>query len=171
MITAGFQIRAARAGLGWSQTELADRAGKFFYSVLDPSAFAQTSGPSIAERMLMAGTTFKPADNKRVAREGAIGGWDQMRARLRGVDGVPMLYCFDTCKDSIRTIPVLQHDPMKAEDLDTEAEDHAADEWRYACMSRPWVPWRAPPPKPKAQFGQVYLPGPPRESGKRRIVI
>ncbi len=27
MITAGFQIRAARAGLGWSQTELAERAG------------------------------------------------------------------------------------------------------------------------------------------------
>ena len=27
MIIAGFQIRAARAGLGWSQTELAERAG------------------------------------------------------------------------------------------------------------------------------------------------
>jgi len=27
VITAGFQIRAARAGLGWSQTELAERAG------------------------------------------------------------------------------------------------------------------------------------------------
>jgi len=27
LITAGFQIRAARAGLGWSQTELAERAG------------------------------------------------------------------------------------------------------------------------------------------------
>jgi hypothetical protein len=148
-----------------------DQGDKFAYSVLDPSAFAQTSGPSIAERMLVAGTTFNPADNKRVAREGAVGGWDQMRARLRGIDGTPMLYCFDTCKDSIRTIPVLQHDPLKAEDLDTEAEDHAADEWRYACMSRPWVPWRAPKPKPKAHLGQVYLPGPPRESSKIRIKI
>ena len=27
MITAGFQIRPARAGLGWSQTKLAERAG------------------------------------------------------------------------------------------------------------------------------------------------
>ena len=27
MITSGSQIRAARAGLGWSQTELAERAG------------------------------------------------------------------------------------------------------------------------------------------------
>ncbi len=148
-----------------------DDGDKFAYSVLDPSAFAQTSGPSIAERMLMAGTTFKPADNKRVAREGAIGGWDQMRSRLRGIDGAPMLYCFETCRDSIRTIPVLQHDPMKAEDLDTEAEDHAADEWRYACMSRPWVPRRAPRPARAAHLGQVYLPGPPAPVSKVRIKI
>ena len=29
-------------------------------------------------------------------------------------------------------------DKLKAEDLDTSSEDHAADEWRYAAMSRPW---------------------------------
>jgi len=28
---------------------------------------------------------------------------------------------------SIRTVPRLQHDPMKAEDIDTEFVDHAAD--------------------------------------------
>jgi len=39
----------------------------------------------------------------------------------------------------IRTVPVLQHDQSRVEDLDTEAEDPAADETRYACMSRPWV--------------------------------
>ena len=50
-----------------------------------------------------------------------------------------MIYCFDTCADSIRTIPTLQHDTSRPEDLDTNAEDHAADEWRYACMSRPWI--------------------------------
>ncbi len=62
-----------------------------------------------------------------------------MRQRMVGTDGIPMIYCFNTCADSIRTIPVLQHDINKPEDLDTTAEDHAADEWRYACMSRPWV--------------------------------
>jgi hypothetical protein len=72
-------------------------------------------------------------------RRGAMGGWDQMRGRLVGLDGVPMIYCFSTCADSIRTIPVLQHDPGRAEDLDTKSEDHAADDWRYACMSRPWI--------------------------------
>ena len=41
---------------------------------------------------------------------------------------------------SIRTIPALQHDPARPEDVNTESEDHAGDEWRYACMSRPFVP-------------------------------
>jgi hypothetical protein len=39
---------------------------------------------------------------------------------------------------------VLQHDEKHTEDIDTEAEDHAADELRYACMSRPWVPRAVP---------------------------
>ena len=54
--------------------------------------------------------------------------------------------------DSIRTIPFLQHDPDKPEDLMTDSEDHAADEWRYACMSRPYVPTREPV-KPKPDSG------------------
>ena len=54
-------------------------------------------------------------------------------------DGLPMIGCFNTCKDSIRTIPAIQHDPNKAEDLDTNSEDHCADEWRYMCMSRPLI--------------------------------
>lgn len=104
----------------------------------DPAVFQQDGGPSIAERMLASGVTFIPADNKRIA------GWSQMRQRLIGFDGVPMIYCFSTCKDSIRTIPTLQHDEKKAEDLDTDGEDHAADDWRYMCMARPLV-GRAPP--------------------------
>jgi hypothetical protein len=51
-----------------------------------------------------------------------------------------MLYVFTTCKDFIRTVPALQHDKSRAEDIDTESEDHAADEARYACMSRPYLP-------------------------------
>jgi hypothetical protein len=50
-----------------------------------------------------------------------------------------MFYVFSTCVDFIRTVPILQHDPHRAEDLDTKAEDHAADDARYACMSRPWI--------------------------------
>jgi hypothetical protein len=139
-----------------------ERDSKLAFGVLDPSAFKEDGGPSIAERIndrLMAKKliTFHPADNARVSkadgsdRGGPMGGWDQMRGRLVGtarkdehgmvdwLTGRPMIYFFSTCVDSIRTIPVLQHDPHRAEDLDTKSEDHAADDVRYACMSRPWI--------------------------------
>src|SRR6478672_7942171 len=57
----------------------------------------------------------------------------------------PMIVTFATCTDSIRTIPFLQHDPDRHEDVITDSEDHACDEWRYACMSRPWVPMKEAP--------------------------
>lgn len=109
------------------------------YGVIDPAAFSQDGGPSIAERMFYRDVTFRRADNARVARKGSMGGWDQLRQRLAGEEGRPMIYFFSTCVHSIRTIPVLQHDASRAEDVDTDGEDHAADETRYACMSRPWV--------------------------------
>lgn len=109
------------------------------YGVIDPAAYISDGGPSIAERMAKRGVLFRRADNARVAARGALGGWDQVRARLVGEEGRPMIYFFSTCIDSIRTLPALQHDKNRAEDVDSEGEDHAPDEIRYACMSRPYV--------------------------------
>lgn len=141
----GLRLTAEKVGEGLVRRY----AGKTLGDVLDPACFASDGGPSIAERLaqgarIAAGSgpkpTFRPADNKRVPQRGAMGGWDQMRARITGDgDGLPMIACFSTCRDSIRTIPTLQHDSGRPEDLDTEGEDHAADDWRYACMSRPWT--------------------------------
>lgn len=138
----GLKLPAEKVGEG-----LVSRyPGPTIGNVLDPACFASDGGPTIAERLHQgirtAGgrATFRPADNKRVGKLGAMGGWDQMRARMIGNDDGPMLACFATCHDSIRTIPVLQHDSSRLEDLDTDGEDHAADDWRYACMSRPWTP-------------------------------
>ena len=55
-------------------------------------------------------------------------------------NGFPMMYIFKNCKAFIRTIPLLQFDDHKVEDLDTEGEDHVADEVRYFLMSRPIKP-------------------------------
>jgi hypothetical protein len=106
-------------------------------SVADPSIFASDGGPSLAERMGPICGLWRRADNARVGRNGAIGGWDQMRKRITGDGDTPMLFVFDTCRDFIRTVPTMQHDPDRPEDLDTSSEDHVADETRYACMSRP----------------------------------
>lgn len=112
------------------------------HSVIDPAAFAENGGPSIAERMMVRTQkriAWRGADNKRVAGSGALGGWDQLRARLKGEDDRPMLYIFSTCTDTIRTLPTMQHDYSRPEDIDTDAEDHAVDALRYACMSRPYL--------------------------------
>ena len=125
--------------------------------VADPAIFAEDGGPSMAQRFGMKGVHFRPADNARVARRGAMGGWDQMRQRMLGNGERPMIFSFSTCHDSLRTIPALPHDPDRPEDVDTKAEDHAADEWRYACMSRPWAagPPVAPRPSPKDYQAQA----------------
>lgn len=141
----GLKMHAEAVGARLAEIE---KGEKIAYGVLDPAAFAEDGGPSIHERIRIGSgnkVIFRPADNKRVAGRGAMGGWDQMRARLVGDDdGGPMIVCFSTCTDSIRTIPALQHDDVKPEDLDSDMEDHAADEWRYACMSRPWVKQKSP---------------------------
>ena len=81
------------------------------------------------------GIYFTPGDNKRVA------GWMMVHYYM-AIDqyGQSMMYVFSNCKAFIRTIPALQYDDHKVEDLDTDAEDHVADEVRYFCMSRPIKP-------------------------------
>jgi hypothetical protein len=137
----GLKLTAEQVGQGIWEREKNDPA--LSYGVLDPSAFSEDGGPSIHERIMRGSgnkVIFRRADNKRVPGKGAMGGWDQMRSRMVGdADGNPMIACFSTCVDSIRTIPALQHDEAKPEDLNTDMEDHAADDWRYACMSRPWA--------------------------------
>lgn len=111
-----------------------ERGERISYGVADPAIYIRNGGPSIGETMAIKGCNWRSADNKRKA------GAEKLRQYLVGEDGVPMLYFLDCCEDSIRTIPVLQHDEGDAEDVDTEAEDHSYDETRYAAMSRPWQP-------------------------------
>ena len=132
----GLRMPAEQVGTGIMEWDGDDKIG---FSVLDPAAFSSDGGPSIAERIARAGPIFRRADNARVGRLGAMGGWDQLRARLIGVDDRPGLYVFATCQHLIRTLPALQHDPDRPEDVDTEAEDHAPDTLRYACLARPYV--------------------------------
>ena len=122
------------------------------YAVADPAIFIRNGGPSIAESM--ARCRWRRADNKRLP------GWEAVRQRIVGqpeqvfldentvqTNHIPMLYVAHECEDFWRTVPTLQHDDDNPEDLDTDGEDHIADELRYACMSRPWKPKLAEPAK------------------------
>lgn len=153
----GLKMHADKVGEHLALLEASDP--KLIGGVLDPAAFSEDGGPPISERIntpliKKKLVPFRPADNKRVPGRGAMGGWDQVRGRLEGDDdGLPMLVVFSTCKDLIRTLPALQHDALKPEDVDSDMEDHAPDETRYACMSRPWIRKKSADDKPKNDTG------------------
>jgi len=96
------------------------------------------SGPSPAEKFASNGVYFGRADRDRIL------GWQEMYSRIRN----NMLLCFDTCRAAIRTIPSVQTDDKKPEDVDKKGEDHPCDGIRYACMARPYktVKKEKPPP-------------------------
>ena len=132
----GLKIPAETVAAGIRQRELGEQIA---YGVLDPAAFAVISGPSIAETLARRGVYFRRADNARLSIAKRFGGWDQLRFRLRGNDdGQPMIFFTEDCHAILRTLPMMQHSEVNPEDLDTSAEDHAVDEVRYACMSRPF---------------------------------
>lgn len=112
--------------------------GKYIEGVADPSIFDASRGESIAEVADKYRIFFSPGDNTRLP------GWMQCHYRLKfDKNGYPMVYFFNTCKDAIRTLPLLQYDEHKPEDLDTKQEDHFADSFRYFCMFRPIAPVRS----------------------------
>ena len=109
--------------------------GKCITGVADPSIWNGSMGLSVADIAAKYGIYFSPGDNSRIT------GWMQCHYRLRfDENGYPQMYVFKTCKDFIRTIPLLMYSETKVEDIDTELEDHIADEWRYFCMTRPIKP-------------------------------
>jgi hypothetical protein len=127
-ISLGQGIAERCAGINWNG------------NVADPSIFIEAGGPSIYSQMQEGAKQkgfaliFGAADNSRVA------GWLKFRTQLEAtlLDDfeTPGLWVFDNCTHFIRTVPVLQSDPDKPDDVDTKAEDHAGDEARYAIMSR-----------------------------------
>ena len=109
--------------------------GKEIRGVADPSIWDGSRGESIADTAEKYGVYFEPGVNARIP------GWMQCHYRLEfDKEGYPNMYVFSNCKDFIRTIPMMLHSRTSPEDLDTSLEDHACDEWRYACMSRPVTP-------------------------------
>jgi hypothetical protein len=104
------------------------------YIIADPSMWKVDGGPSLAENFLKAGVNLRKGDNSRIV------GYQQVRQRIAGDEEGPMLYATKNCHDGFwRTMPDIVMDERRFEDIDTDQEDHCADDVRYACMSRPWM--------------------------------
>lgn len=118
--------------------------GKTIQGVADPAIWDAETGESIADVAARYRVYFDKGDHARLP------GWMQVHYRLYFDDnGYPMMYVFKNCKAFIRTMPLLQYDEHRVEDLDTDGEDHVADEVRYFLMTRPIKPRKAPLPEAK----------------------
>ncbi|MGI5976169.1 MAG: phage terminase large subunit [Candidatus Limivicinus sp.] len=109
--------------------------GKRINGVADPAIWDGETGESIADCAAGHGIYFAKGDHARIP------GWMQLHYRLAfDENGYPQMYIFKNCRAFIRTLPLLQYDRQRPEDLDSDGEDHIADETRYFLMSRPVKP-------------------------------
>jgi hypothetical protein len=109
--------------------------------IADPAIFDSSRGNSVSQQMephnYMTGQNepgvfFEPGDNGRLA------GLAQCHERLRfNSEGKPLFQVFTNCKQFIRTLPNLPYSIRHTEDVDTNAEDHLYDCFRYFSMACP----------------------------------
>lgn len=140
-ISAGIVEREIR----WGLRRRYDNWCRVRPGVADSAIFTAENGNCIAVDMKVRvrmddgysypGVQWIPADKRPGSR---ITGWDQMRRMMKAAWPGPMgprekpgLFIFGHCHQFIRTIPVLPRDEKDPDDVNTDAEDHVADEVRY----------------------------------------
>lgn len=111
------------------------------YGILDSSVWAKRGdvGPSIAETMIRLGCNWIPADRSPGSRKASKMQVHQ-RLAVNPRTKKPSVFIFENCTNLIRTLPMLPIDENDPEDVDTKAEDHAYDAFRYGLASRPVKP-------------------------------
>lgn len=106
--------------------------GREIYGIADPAIWQKTTGTAVVEVLEKQGLFFDKGENKRIPSI------QQIHYRLKfDENGIPMIYFFKNCKNMIRTLPMMQYDEHKPEDIDTDQEDHLVDTLRYVCAANP----------------------------------
>lgn len=114
---------------------------KVYSGPADSSIFDEWQpGKSIAGDMSRRGIRWNKADKGPGSRKQ---GWEQIRKMLKnaipGEEGIreePGLFVCARCDQFIRTFPALPRDAKDPDDVDTDAEDHIADEVRYRVREK-----------------------------------
>lgn len=104
------------------------------YRVGCPSMFIRRAegAPTIAEEYAKGGVPVVEPHTDR------INGWARcIMWLLDAPDGLPWFMSFDHCTHFNRQIPSLPVEDGRQDEVDRDAEDHAAEEWRHFLMSRP----------------------------------
>jgi hypothetical protein len=102
----------------------------------------QSNGLTIAKQYADLGINLRPANTDR------INGWAEILKRLGDASARPTLFIHRRCTRLIETLPSLQHDPARPEDVlkvdpddDGVGGDDAADALRYLIATRPLQGW------------------------------
>jgi len=111
-------------------------AGRVRPGPADTSIFDEENGVSIARDMLSKKVSWEKADKSPGSRKQ---GWEAIRKMLKGAlpppgggpREEPGLFVLDRCHQFIETVPSLPRDEKDPDDVNTNAEDHIADETRY----------------------------------------
>lgn len=106
----------------------------------DSSIFDIVDGKRMVDEFIRCGVNWIESDKSPGSR---IAGLQKLRdmlsASLQPHMEEPGLFVFDTCTHFIRTVPVLQRDQKKPDDVDSSAEDHIYDATRYRLFARRYV--------------------------------
>lgn len=98
----------------------------------DTAIWEVRDGTSIGAQLKRFGCNWTKAYKGTGSR---IAGWAIIRQMLgaakRNDQEAPHLYFFEQAAHHIRTLPVMQRDKKKPEDIDSDLEDHAMDSLRY----------------------------------------
>ncbi len=149
----------AQRELDWGWREKGVTWCRVKIGVADSQIFAAENGNCIATDMKVKvrlndgnkypGIIWIPSDKRPGSR---VTGWTQMRQVMKNATPNikydeneeiiaiyprerPGLFVFSTCVDFINQIPVLPRDEKDMDDVNTDAEDHIADETRYLIRS------------------------------------
>jgi hypothetical protein len=112
-----------------------DKTEQIRMRLADPSIWQHhgsvETGENVAQIFEKSGLIFQPANNDRKAGKNII-----HETLAPAADGLPKLQVFSSCTHTIRTIPALPYDKNRPEDIDTRAEDHLYDAWRYGLINQ-----------------------------------
>lgn len=98
----------------------------------DNSIYNVTDGTSIGKAMQSFGLHWRRSYKGPGSR---VAGWSLMRSMLGAAKRksleAPHLYFTEKARHHIRTLPLMQHDRVKPEDIDSSGEDHCCDSASY----------------------------------------
>ncbi len=132
-----YQKELSGTALGNKMNDLEADEMRSIGGILDGAAWNKSgsTGPTVGEEIAKTGHKLRRADKNREA------GKIQVHERLRPnpSTGRPKVQIFSTCTNIIKQLQYIPVDNNNKEDVDTKAEDHAYDAFRYGVMSRPRI--------------------------------